>query len=69
MLFFVSPPAVSAQVYRGKPKLIVVVVIDQLRGDYLNRDHDKFKGRGFGSLWTRRVVYRRRSSRASIMSL
>ena len=37
----------SAQVYSGRPKLIVVVVIDQFRGDYLNRDRDQFKGRGF----------------------
>jgi predicted AlkP superfamily pyrophosphatase or phosphodiesterase len=31
----------------GKPKLIVIVVIDQFRGDYLNRDHAEFKGHGF----------------------
>jgi hypothetical protein len=37
----------SAQVYAGKPKLIVIVIIDQFRGDYLNRFHDQFKGRGF----------------------
>ncbi len=37
----------SAQVYVGKPKLIVIVVIDQFRGDYLNRDQAEFKGRGF----------------------
>lgn len=43
----VSSTAVAAQVYAAKPKLIVVVVIDQFRGDYLNRYHDEFKGRGF----------------------
>ncbi len=37
----------GAQVFEGKPKLIVIVVIDQFRGDYLNRDRDQFKGRGF----------------------
>lgn len=37
----------QAQVYAGKPKLIVIVVIDQFRGDYLNRDAAKFQGRGF----------------------
>ena len=31
----------------GQPKLIVIVVIDQFRGDYLNRDRAEFKGRGF----------------------
>ena len=38
---------VQAQVFVGRPKLIVIVVIDQFRGDYLNRDRDQFKGRGF----------------------
>ncbi len=38
---------VRAQVYAGRPKLIVIVVIDQFRGDYLNRDRAEFKGRGF----------------------
>jgi hypothetical protein len=37
----------SAQAYVGNPKLIVIVVIDQFRGDYLNRDAAEFKGRGF----------------------
>jgi arylsulfatase A-like enzyme len=42
-----APDALPAQVYAGKPKLIVIVVIDQFRGDYLNRYHAEFKGRGF----------------------
>jgi predicted AlkP superfamily pyrophosphatase or phosphodiesterase len=47
-LFLVLLPAIaSAQAYVGRPKLIVIVVIDQFRGDYLNRDQSKFKGRGF----------------------
>jgi hypothetical protein len=37
----------SAQAYVGKPKLVVIVVIDQFRGDYLNREQPQFKGRGF----------------------
>ena len=37
----------QAQVYVGKPKLIVIVVIDQFRGDQLNRHQAEFKGRGF----------------------
>jgi predicted AlkP superfamily pyrophosphatase or phosphodiesterase len=41
------PVAASAQAYVGRPKLIVVVVIDQFRGDYLNRDQSKFTGHGF----------------------
>jgi hypothetical protein len=41
------PAAAPAQAYVGRPKLIVIVVIDQFRGDYLNRDRAEFKGRGF----------------------
>ena len=41
------PVPAPAQAYLGKPKLIVIVVIDQFRGDYLNRDHAEFKGHGF----------------------
>ncbi len=42
-----APVSAPAQAFVGKPKLIVIVVIDQFRGDYLNRDHAEFKGRGF----------------------
>ncbi|HVZ85220.1 MAG TPA: alkaline phosphatase family protein [Terracidiphilus sp.] len=42
-----SAAALRAQAYVGKPKLIVIVIIDQFRGDYLNRDHAEFKGHGF----------------------
>ncbi|KAA6464585.1 alkaline phosphatase family protein [Acidobacteria bacterium AB60] len=45
LLFF--PRFTPAQVYAGKPKLIVIVVIDQFRGDYLARYRADFKGRGF----------------------
>src|SRR5208337_3383977 len=41
------PVAAPAQAYIGQPKLIVIVIIDQFRGDYLNRDRTEFKGRGF----------------------
>ena len=44
---FIQPFSAPAQAYVGKPKLIVIVVIDQFRGDYLNRDQAEFKGRGF----------------------
>ena len=47
LLFLLLPAALPAQVYSGRPKLIVVVIIDQFRGDYLNRDRSEFKGRGF----------------------
>lgn len=47
LLVVMMPPTVPAQAYVGNPKLIVIIVIDQFRGDYLNRDAAKFKGRGF----------------------
>lgn len=47
ILAHLAPQTASAQVFQGRPKLIVIVVIDQFRGDYLSRDHEKFKGRGF----------------------
>src|SRR5579864_207976 len=37
----------SASAYNGRPKLLVVIVIDQFRGDYLERYHDQFGDSGF----------------------
>src|SRR5215469_7134959 len=42
-----EPISGQAQAYVGRPKLIVIVVIDQFRGDYLNRFRNQLKGRGF----------------------
>jgi Type I phosphodiesterase / nucleotide pyrophosphatase len=36
-----------ASAYNAHPKLIVVIVIDQFRGDYLERYHDQFGAGGF----------------------
>jgi arylsulfatase A-like enzyme len=47
LLAALLPATSPAQAYVGKPKLIILVVIDQFRGDYLNRDRAEFKGRGF----------------------
>ena len=47
LLAVLVPVPAPAQAYVGHPKLIVIVVIDQFRGDYLNRDRAEFKGRGF----------------------
>jgi predicted AlkP superfamily pyrophosphatase or phosphodiesterase len=41
------PFEAHAQAYVGQPRLVILLVIDQFRGDYLNRDRDKFQGRGF----------------------
>lgn len=41
------PPQARANAYDGRAKLVVVVVIDQFRGDYLERYRADFKGHGF----------------------
>ncbi|MDE3063205.1 MAG: alkaline phosphatase family protein, partial [Acidobacteriota bacterium] len=46
-LALLVPVLARAQAFIGKPKLIVIVVIDQFRADYLNRHAADFKGRGF----------------------
>src|SRR6202050_5411247 len=46
--FVVSLPVSNfASAYNAHPKLIVVIVIDQFRGDYLERYHDRFTEGGF----------------------
>ncbi len=42
-----SSGASFASAYNGRPKLVVVIVIDQFRGDYLERYHDQFGDAGF----------------------
>src|SRR5499425_3185807 len=37
----------AASAYNGHPKLVVIIVIDQFRGDYLERYHDQFVEGGF----------------------
>lgn len=47
-LIAIQPVEVArAQAYVGRPKLVIIIVIDQFRGDYLNRDRAEFKNRGF----------------------
>src|SRR5207302_7981562 len=38
---------VNASAYNGHPKLVVIIVIDQFRGDYLERYRDQFGEGGF----------------------
>jgi hypothetical protein len=42
-----SFPAAFASAYNARPKLVVVIVIDQFRGDYLERYRDQFGEGGF----------------------
>src|SRR6266478_101988 len=47
LLLLVSIPTASASVYNARPKLVVIIVIDQFRGDYLERYRDQFGDGGF----------------------
>jgi predicted AlkP superfamily pyrophosphatase or phosphodiesterase len=42
-----TTPEAKASSYNGHPKLVVIVVIDQFRGDYLERYRDQFVEGGF----------------------
>jgi hypothetical protein len=47
--FLVIPwtPLARASAYDAHPRLVIILVVDQLRGDYLDRYRADFKGRGF----------------------
>jgi predicted AlkP superfamily pyrophosphatase or phosphodiesterase len=47
LLTLLASRQAQPQAYSGQPKLVVILVIDQFRGDYLNRDRSEFKGHGF----------------------
>ncbi len=47
LTLFCSFPAALASAYNARPKLVVVIVIDQFRGDYLERYRDQFGDGGF----------------------
>jgi hypothetical protein len=47
ILIQTSAPPAFASAYNAHPKLVVVIVIDQFRGDYLERYHDQFGEGGF----------------------
>ncbi len=46
-----------ADAYRAKPKLVIVLVIDQFRGDYLDRYRDDFKTANGFNLFLKRGAY------------
>jgi arylsulfatase A-like enzyme len=47
ILVLTNIPAAFASAYNAHPKLVVVIVIDQFRGDYLERYRDRFGDGGF----------------------
>lgn len=50
-------PSSFASAYNGHPKLVVVIVIDQFRGDYLERYRDEFGDNGFRMLLDRGAYF------------
>jgi arylsulfatase A-like enzyme len=42
-----STPRANATAYDAKPKLVIILVLDQFRADYLERYRSDFKGKGF----------------------
>jgi len=46
-----------ASAYNGRPKLVVVIVIDQFRGDYLERYRDQFGDGGFRTFLDRGAYF------------
>src|ERR1019366_8413693 len=47
LLLLCAIPGAFASAYNARPKLVVVIVIDQFRGDYLERYRDQFGDGGF----------------------
>jgi hypothetical protein len=47
VLLLTTIPATFASAYNARPKLVVVIVIDQFRGDYLEHYRDQFGEGGF----------------------
>ena len=45
--FLIIPPLAWGSAYDGHPKLVIILVVDQFRADYLDRYRADFKGRGF----------------------
>jgi predicted AlkP superfamily pyrophosphatase or phosphodiesterase len=46
-LALASSPRANATAYDAHPKLVIILVLDQFRADYLERYRADFKGRGF----------------------
>ena len=47
LLLLMQAPVAPGSAYNARPKLVVIIVIDQFRADYLDRYHDQFGEGGF----------------------
>src|SRR5580658_2610034 len=57
VLLLPSASPAYADAYHAKPKLVVILVIDQFRGDYLDRYRDDFKTANGFNLFLKRGAY------------
>ena len=57
IVFLIASSRLHASAYNAKPKLVVVIVIDQFRGDYLERYHDQLSPDGFRLLTDRGAYF------------
>jgi hypothetical protein len=48
---------VTAQTIQNKPKLVVGIVVDQMRNEYLHRYEDKFGEDGFKKMMREKVFH------------
>ncbi len=53
VLLIATPFSAFASAYNGRPKLVVIIVIDQFRADYLEKYRDRFTVGGFRMLMDR----------------
>jgi len=53
VLVLLITTAAFCSAYNARPKLVVVIVVDQLRGDMIERYHDQFVEGGFRLLMDR----------------
>jgi len=57
LLFGVGANSAQASAYDGKPKLVVILVLDQFRGDYLDRYRADFKAENGFNLFLKKGAY------------
>jgi len=57
LLILCVPVPARAQAYNAKPKLVVILVIDQFRGDYLDRYRDSFTTANGFNLFLKKGAY------------
>ena len=57
LLVLVVATAAFGSAYQASPKLLVILIIDQFRGDYLERYHDEFGASGFRTFTDRGAYF------------